>query len=219
VHSALGDMRDLLTCIHVHTYTQEGRAGRLIPTHWKAAVHYAFGDIQDSLFDAGEEVVIQRGDGSLRFARVEALSEVFCPSVAACCSVLQRFAACGSVLQCCNTIIVQRVDSTLHFARGEALLSALSPFPPSFSRLLKPSLSLPVLILSLAETLVPALSCVLPSPWYAKSDLLVEMKSDLQKRPTSQKRPIEITKCVYKKYARRSAEASIALIAIMREST
>ena len=128
MHSALGDIGDLLTCIHIHTYTQEGRAGRLIPTHWKAAVHYAFGDIQDSLFDAGEEVVIQRGDGSLRFARVEALSEVFHPSVAACCSVLQRVAVCCSVatLSLYSTSIA---PSTLHAVRLCRVLS-----PPSLPR-------------------------------------------------------------------------------------
>ena len=50
---------------------QEGRAGRLIPKHWEADVNYAFG-AHDSIFCAGEEVVLRRGDGSLRFARVEA---------------------------------------------------------------------------------------------------------------------------------------------------
>jgi hypothetical protein len=57
--------------VFVHVM-QEGRAGRLIPKHWKADVNYAFG-AHDTVFKAGEEVVLRRGDGSLRFARVEAL--------------------------------------------------------------------------------------------------------------------------------------------------
>jgi len=52
-------------------FLQEGRAGRLIPNHWKPDVNYAFG-AHDADFRAGEEVVLRRGDGSLRFARVEA---------------------------------------------------------------------------------------------------------------------------------------------------
>lgn len=54
---------------------QEGRAGRRVPSKWQAGVNYAFGSDQDGHtfeFSVGEEVVVKRGDATLRFARVEA---------------------------------------------------------------------------------------------------------------------------------------------------
>ena len=134
--------------------------------------------------------------------------------VAAFCSVLQRVAVCCSVatLSLYSALIA---PSTLHAVRLCRVLSPpslprslacwnlLSPFPSPFSRFLK-------LLCLLSLAYFPLLVC---------EERPVEMKSDLQKWPSCQKRPIEITKCMYKKYARRSAEASLALIAIMRAFT
>ena len=73
----------------------EGRAGRVIPGHWRAGVHYAFADDGDRYrnvegyggdlaegeaseglsFRVLEEVVVRRGDGTTRVARIEAMHE------------------------------------------------------------------------------------------------------------------------------------------------
>ena len=73
----------------------EGRAGRVIPGHWRAGVHYAFaddgdryrnvdgygGDLAEGQASEGlsfrvlEEVVVRRGDGTTRVARIEAMHE------------------------------------------------------------------------------------------------------------------------------------------------
>jgi hypothetical protein len=54
---------------------QEGRAGRRVPGYWQAGVNFDFADSRGSHaveFRVGEEVVVKRADGAMRFARVEA---------------------------------------------------------------------------------------------------------------------------------------------------